>query len=219
MNTTTRDSFILRIDQLLGLDFASDGYSKTVEAHTGALTIATAIYGAGQPQVQALVDIVKNANAQKNGTQSHNYWQIVRPMVIGSLRAMRSDIEAGVLGSIERRGAGYVLADMLDLAKQALAENTDDAKNVSAVLTAASFEDTIRRMGTGLADVQDRPPLSSVLEALKNAGVLVGAPFTTAQSYLKFRNDALHADWANINPAVVGSCLAFVELLLLQHFS
>src|SRR5262245_3161459 len=124
--TATQRAFIARIDALLGIDFgAGDSYSKTVEAHTGALTIATSIYGVGQPQVQALIDIVKNANAQKTGTQSHNYWQIVRPMVEGSLRAMKADIESGLLGNIERRGAGYVLADMLGLAKDALAENTD----------------------------------------------------------------------------------------------
>ena len=139
-------------------------------------------------------------------------------MVFGALRAMKSDIESGVLGNIERRGAGYVLADMLGLAKEALATNSDPARNVAAVLAAASFEDTIRKMGADLANVQGRPQLSAVLDALKNANVIVGAPFTTAQSYLKFRNDASHADWASINAAVVGSCIACVELLLLQHF-
>jgi hypothetical protein len=41
----------------------------------------------------------------------------------------------------------------------------------------------------------------------------------TALGYLKFRNDALHADWARLNAAVVGSCIAFVEQLVLQHLA
>ena len=49
--------------------------------------------------------------------------------------------------------------------------------------------------------------------------VLVGPSVSTASGYLKFRNDALHADWKHIRPEVTGSCLAFVEGLLLQHFS
>jgi hypothetical protein len=63
------------------------------------------------------------------------------------------------------------------------------------------------------------PDLADVLTALKQAKVLVGAPLSIALGYLKFRNDALHADWPNLNDAVVGSCLAFVEHLVLRHLS
>jgi hypothetical protein len=74
-------------------------------------------------------------------------------------------------------------------------------------------------MGARLANVQGRPDLSSIITALKAAGLLAGAALTTGQGYLKFRNDALHADWQNVDRAVVGSCIAFVEALLMQHFS
>jgi hypothetical protein len=77
----------------------------------------------------------------------------------------------------------------------------------------------MRQMGALLANVQGRPDLADVITALKKAGVLVGAALTTGQSYLKFRNDALHADWTNLDRAVVGSCMAFVEAQLLKHFS
>ena len=108
---------------------------------------------------------------------------------------------------------------MLGLAKEALSEGSEGAKNVAAVLTAAAYEDTMRKMGATLVNVQGRPDLSDVVTALKNANVLVGAPLTTALGYLKFRNDALHADWPRLDRAVVGSCLTFVEHLVLQHLS
>ena len=72
-------------------------------------------------------------------------------------------------------------------------------------------------MGSTFASVEGRPDLADVFAALKKANVLVGAPLSTGLSFLKFRNDALHADWTKLNTAVVGSCIAFV--LLLQHFS
>jgi hypothetical protein len=160
-----------------------------------------AVYGEGSPQVQSL--------------KPNFAWSDLQ----GILRGIKADVETGLLGTVERRVSGEVIADMLLLAKEALADGSEGAKNVAAVLTAASYEDTIRKMGATLAGVQGRPDLADVIVALKNAKILLGAPLTTALGYLKFRNDALHADWDKLNPAVVGSCLAFVEQVILQHLS
>ncbi len=40
-------------------------------------------------------------------------------------RAMKADVESGLVGSIERRAVGEVIADMLGLAKEALADGSD----------------------------------------------------------------------------------------------
>jgi len=120
---------------------------------------------------------------------------------------------------MERRVAGEVIADMLGSAKEALGEGSDGAKNVAAVLTAAAYEDTIRKMGAALAGVPGCPDLQDILGALKVAGILSGAPLVTALGHLKFRNDALHADWSNLDHAVVGSCLSFVKHLSPPSFT
>lgn len=96
---------------------------------------------------------------------------------------------------------------------------TDAAKNVAAVMIAAAFEDLMRRMGTELAGVGGRPSLQEVLTTLKDAGVLKGGETGVAQSFLKFRNDSLHADWANVSRVQVESCIAFIDGMLLKHFS
>ena len=216
------DAFLKRIDQLLVATDATDTgdlYEKIVEVHRGAVTLAMAIYGAGRPQVQMLLDAAKQAVSSPRGDMGWKYREFVLPAVRGSLRAMKADVESGMIGNIERRGSGAVLADMLGLAKDALAQGSDGAKNVAAVLAAASYEDTIRRMGETLAGVQGRPDLEDVVTALKSATVLQGASVSTAVGFLRFRNDALHADWAKLKPEVVGSCISFVQHLLLQHFS
>ncbi len=61
--------------------------------------------------------------------------------------------------------------------------------------------------------------LADILTELKNKGVLQGAMVGVAQSYLSFRNRALHAKWAELDIASVQSALAFTEQLLLQHFA
>lgn len=111
------------------------------------------------------------------------------------------------------------LALLPSLAKQILADNTDAIKNVAAVLVAAAFEDIIRRMRAELGHVVGRPELQSVVIALKDAGVLKGGEPGLAQSFLKFRNDSLHADWPKVQRTQVESCLAFIEAVLVNHFS
>jgi hypothetical protein len=211
-----------RIDELLALkdDSAREvPYDTVVEAMHGALTVARVLYGDGEetPQVHTIMKSAQQARADETAP-FRTFPAMVWPVVKGSLRAMRADVDAGLVGTVERRAIGEVIADMLGLAKEALGYG-EKSRNVAAVLTAAAFEDTIRKMGATLANVQGRPDLADVLTALKTAKVIVGAPLTTAQGYLKFRNDALHADWANLDQATVSSCLAFTEGLLMQHFS
>jgi hypothetical protein len=56
-------------------------------------------------------------------------------------------------------------------------------------------------MGSELAGITDRPKLEQVISTLKDKGILKGGEVGTAQSYLKFRNDSLHADWNNVTEA------------------
>jgi hypothetical protein len=60
--------------------------------------------------------------------------------------------------------------------------------------------------------------LADVITTLKKAGLLVPPQLGIAQSYLNFRNRALHADWEPIDRAGVESVLGFVEQLLIKYF-
>jgi hypothetical protein len=139
-------------------------------------------------------------------------------IIAGVLRNILAEIDAGLLGSLTRRVTGDVLTDFVALARAILDEHGERGKNVAAVLAAAAFEDTIRRMGTTLAGTVGRDDLQDVIQALKKAGVLVAPQLGIAGSYLSFRNHALHADWDKIDAASVHSVLGFVEQLLIKHF-
>ena len=132
---------------------------------------------------------------------------------------MKAEIEGGLIGSLQKRIASDVLSDLVQLARVVLDEPGDNAKNVAAVLAAAAFEDTIRRMGSVFAGVMGKDDLSDVIEALKVKGFIIPPQLGIALSFLNFRNRALHANWSDIDRAAVNSVLGFVQELLLKHFS
>jgi hypothetical protein len=151
------------------------------------------------------------------------HWQVrsseSRLVAIGALNTLKQEIELDLIGNMKMEVTGEVLGDFLLLAKSSLDEGTVDGKNVAAVLTAAAFEDLIRRMGSAFCGIHTREELHKIVVALKTADVLVGAQFGTIQAQLQFRNDALHADWTKIDAINVKTVILLVQELLLKHFS
>lgn len=203
------DNIRRRIKELLEVK-ASTSSVGSHEVFQGAVTVLAAVYGPESPQVndlkvvggpqhQGLVDVIGRGDAAK-----------------GALRSLEGNLDAGLLGSLRAQHTGAVIADFVSLARQQLDEGT---KEVAAVLAAAVYEDTIRRMGQEFAGIDDRPKLADVLIQLKGKGIIKDAQFTIAQSYLKFRNDALHADWEKIERESVMSILSFAEEMILRKFS
>lgn len=138
-----------------------------------------------------------------------------RGVIANTIRELENGLVTNLRTSIE----GEVLGDLLALSKEALSANSEETKNVAAFLSAAAFEDCVRRLGTEKAGVQGRPKLELVLASLKDAGVLRGGTISLSNSMLKFRNDSIHADWANVSRAQVESCLALTDSLLREYFS
>lgn len=177
------------------------------------ISLTQLCYGNGNIQMSGLLQ--HQRNLAENGSEYNK--NLAVECAKGVLDSLRSDLDAGLVGDLQRTIEGEVLGDLVELAKTVLSDSS--AINVAAVLTAAVYEDTIRRMGRQLAEITDRPKLETVINKLKEAGHFKGAQVGIAQSYLKFRNDALHADWDDIEKESVNSCLSFVEGLLSKHFS
>jgi hypothetical protein len=182
-----------------------------------AVSFLTAIYGPQSPQLKAYADAL--AQIAKSAESTGNAASHQRVHAYGVIQNTVAEIRSGLITSLRAEVAGEVLSELVALGKQILEDNSDSAKNVSAVLIAAAFEDLIRRMGNELACVKGRPKLEAVVTGLKEANILRGGEVGTAISYLKFRNDSLHADWANVQRPQIQSCIGFVEALLVRHFS
>ena len=130
------------------------------------------------------------------------------------LQAARCEFEGGWAASLRGQISGEMLADFLSLAKRSL----DESKDVAAVLVCASLEDAMKRLAVdkGL-DVEDKE-MAEVINALKGNGILKGPQASIAQSYVKLRNKAFHAEWSKIEKSDVSSAIGFAEQFLLQHF-
>ena len=208
---TNADAWVARAKALLS---HSQRGAELVQFATSFLTWT---YGPQSAQLDsfttALAQIAKLAG--NPGNSDHHQMLCAR----GAIANVVAEIEGGLIGSLRAVVAGEIFAELVGLGKEILGQDTEAAKNVSAVLIAAAFEDLMRRMGLELAGVAGRPKLEEVLTALKNADVLKGGEVGTAQSYLKFRNDSLHPDWAKVQKSQVQSCMAFIEALLVKHFS
>ncbi len=205
-----------RIDDLLKIqpgptsDYQTE-YELASQILQGALTLISAVHGPESHQLITLRD-----HAQKAFTTGRQ--DFVYRAARGALENLKAEIDAGLTGSLQKRLQAEILTDFIQLARSVLDQTGDDAKNVAAVLTAAAFEDVIRRMGSTFAGVVGHDDLSDVIGALKQKGILVAPQHGIALSYLSFRNHALHANWDKIQLETVHSVLGFVEQLLLKHF-
>jgi hypothetical protein len=198
-------------------DILTDVRKSQTESVPFAVSFLTSIYGAESPQLKAFNDQLAAITRSASGPSNALHHQ--SGLAVGAIQNTVAELQAGLILGLRTLVAGEIFGELVGLARQILAEQTEATKNVAAVLVAAAFEDIIRRMGAELGGVAGRPDLQAVIVTLKDAGVLKGGEIGTAQSYLKFRNDSLHADWANVQRSQVDSCLAFIEALLVNHFS
>jgi len=198
--------WIKRADELV----ATIGFDKCVEGEQFTTSMITAFYRPNSPQMRTFREAVKTDYG--NPVAMCN-------LLVGTLRNIMAEVQLGLVKNVRPLLTGEIVAEILALAKETFADQSEAAKNVTAVLVAAAFEDIIRRMGAEFAGVTARPKSEDAITSLKQSSVLKGGEVTTALGYLKFRNDSLHADWIKVERSQVASCLAFVEALLVKHFS
>ena len=179
---------------------------KCGEAATFAVSMATAFYGPQSPQL----DVIKR-QLEKHQNDVDRY-EFAR----GCISNMAAEVRSGIVQNVRLSIAGEILADLITLAREALSER---AIPVAAVLTAATFEDLMRRLALEKAGISKRIKLEEVIRELKDKGVLQGGEPGVAQSFLKFRNDSLHADWNNVTESQVTSCLGLLDTLIVKHLA
>jgi hypothetical protein len=202
-----------RIDELL----ITDTLDKVAQLPHGCVSLLSLVYGENSPQLKhfklCLADISKQHQTEIKRSNE------ISVASIGALKNLKREIEFGLIGALRQQVTGEVLTDFIQLARTVLNQDGDGAKNVAAVLGAAAFEDTIRRIGAAFVGIIGKDDLADVLNKLKDAGLIQSPQIGIAQSYLSFRNHALHAHWEKIGRESIHSILGFTEQLLLKHFA
>jgi len=212
-----KGDLVKRIDTLLSLSSPRDsGYvSRIQEMFHGALDIMIILYGAGSVQLQ---NFIKEEETIREHYVDIGGADLRLGLSRGVLMNMRAAIDNGIVESFQKSITGEVLSDFLQLARTVFDEKGDDAKNVAAVLAAALFEDTIRRISiiNGIPHIEK---LQDLINELKDRNLLQGSQVGIALSYLNFRNSALHAQWDKVEREAVASVLGFCEQLMIKEIS
>jgi hypothetical protein len=210
---------LARIDELLerpkkGMEqwSAAEG-----ELDHGTVTVLGLTHGENSQQLKAYNEGI--ASTRKSAASPLWAATNVVDYSCGVLQSIKHEVQEGLIGDLRREVTGEVLSDFLELAQATLDEKTDQSKNVAAVLAAAAFEDTLRRLGALYCRIRTRESLPDILTSLKDAGVFKGSQVGVVQSHFQFRNDAMHADWNKIDAVAVRTVLSMVQELLLKHFS
>jgi hypothetical protein len=163
------------------------GASEILQGMTGIIEL---LYGRDSSQLKAFHE---SASTHKANLHLITYRQSTVNLALGVLNNVLAELDSGLIGSIRKQAAAEVLTDFIALSRSALADAGGQGKNVAAVLAAAAFEDSIRRLGAMHAATVGGEKLADVLTALKSSGFLQGPQVGIAQSYLTFRNQAMHA--------------------------
>ena len=183
------------------------------EALSFAISMASAFYGPDSNQVDMIKRRAESLPREKGNAYPHI---MIYEFASGSIANMVAEIKGGLVGSIRLGIVGEVIADLIGMAREKLAQSS---VQVAAVLTAAAYEDLMRRLAQEKAGITSRIRLEEVIIELKDKGILQGGEPGVAQSFLKFRNDSLHADWKNVTEAQVSSCLGLLDSLIVKHLS
>jgi hypothetical protein len=187
---------------------------KVHEAYGSTLNILSNLFGAKSPQVKSLIDQRKQIVSKKYSTEYE--LRETCHLVYGILASVKNDINAGLITNIVIQASGAIIGDFLAIAKNELKNGN---KDVAAVLSSAALEDSLKRKAEEFSIKTEGKDLSQIINALKSQGIFSGAETPIVSSYVKLRNSAMHADWAKIQGADVGSLIGFLEPFLIKNFS
>ncbi len=152
--TANVEGWLKRAEKFQVRDWKGHGGHST-EALMFATSMTAAIYGPASPQMKIL-----EGRVATDDNSSIGLYQIAS----GAIHNVVAEIEAGLITSIRLGITGEVLADLITMAQEALTENKVE---VAAVLTAAAFEDFMRRLAHEKEGVSDRIQLEHVLIAIQ----------------------------------------------------
>jgi len=212
-----KEALLKRIDELSAISGArNEGFeSRIQEMFHGAVDIMMVLYGPSSIQLQNFLKEEESIRQHYVGAAGAEYRQ---QLTRGVLKNLKAAIETGIIESLQKTITGEVLSDFLQLARTVFDEKGDNAKNVASVLAAALFEDTLRRIAI-LNGIHHIEKMQDVITELKNKSLLKGSQVGIANSYLNFRNNALHAQWDKIERESVASVLGFCEQLMLKEIA
>ena len=168
-----------------------DPYAEGPEFHAwsaSALNLVAGVFGKDSPHYQQL-----NAHVVEAARTYVDLRGLDRCR--GAFFGAKSDAEGDHIFRLEATFTGEVFGDLVSAAKAAQSEGRHE---VAAVLASAALEDALKRFAAAHQVAADGKTMEEVVNALKSKGLVAGAQKTLLSAMPKIRNQAMHADWANL---------------------
>ena len=201
-----KDNILNRIDELL------EQKPNLAELYLTVTNMFEIIYGSHSPQLR-LVETLREQVYDSDDGDLTKKWHFTDHLY-GCLRALRTDIRAGLIANIQSETRDEVLGNFLALAREVLDAGQ---KEVAAVLACAALEDTLKRCASNRGlDIQDRD-MSEVVNALKSKGIIGRPQGDMLRGYVQIRNKVFHAQWDAIDVAAVSGIIGFTQGFLTEQ--
>lgn len=207
-----KNSIIPQINALASIHCNS--ISENAQIVSGTINILELVYGKDSHKIKAFLE--EHATSFKKHENTRFALMGLADSAKGILQSIKSELESGLIGSIQLQAQGGIFGDFLSLAKNSLDENKID---VAAVLACAALEDALKRYAEQRGLAVSDADMSQVINALKSQGLLKDPQASIVQSYVKLRNKAFHAEWDKIEKESVGAAIGFTEQFILSNFS
>jgi hypothetical protein len=131
--------------------------------------------------------------------------------MLGVLRQLKSDFEAGLLSNLEAQIAAQTFEDLLDHAEAYLKQRR---KQPAGVLTGVVFEDAIRKLCRRHNIIELGINLDLLLSELVKKDVITPIDRSDCTTAAKLRTSATHARWEEFDEDNVKSVLSFTRRLI-----
>ncbi len=131
--------------------------------------------------------------------------------MISVLENLLSDVEAGLIASLEDRVRAETFDDFLDHADK----YHKKGRKVSGILAGVVFEDTIRTIAKHHG--ADAGHLDTTIDNLVKKNVITGTEAKRAKVAAHVRTKATHADWEEFGLTDVGTTIKFTKELIATH--
>ena len=129
------------------------------------------------------------------------------------LKHLSTDINSGLLSSIEDQTRIQIFDNFLDHARHYL---DDNKKNEAGVIAGVVFEDTIRRIADKSSVPQAGVKLDQVISALSQSQSISGAMAKRARAAAHVRTKATHAQWDEFEVGDVAAAISTTDELVLK---
>ncbi len=153
---------------------------------------------------------------ETNESDQPDGWMI--PRLAGILRALRADVQAGYMHSVEELVHADIFADFIEMADELVGKNYKDA---AAVIVGSVLEEHLRKLSDRhdiSTEQKGRPIKADTLNAaLAKAGAYNKLSQKQVTAWLDLRNKAAHGQYEEYDGAQVEAMIRDVRSFMERH--